>query len=136
MERVRINIEGLRAYVGDDIDRACHFVGVFVRAALEQGWTEGDIDRVVKQVTARSAYERLMPYIEPGASDEQSYHGAHREDDYAEGCRRLSDDPNVKYKPFRWSLRPLFDAIDQGQTEGWFSRPRLRVEPQERRQER
>jgi hypothetical protein len=130
-----MNVEGLKAYIGADIDRACHFVGVFVRAAFEQGWTEGDIDRVLKPVTARSAYERLLPYIEPARSHEQSYHGAHREDDYLEGCRRLSDDPNVKYKPVRWALRPFLDALEQGRTQGWFSRPRLIVEPQERRQD-
>lgn len=135
MGRVRINIEGLKAYIGDDIDRACYFVGVFVRAAVEQGWTEGDIDRVLKPVTARRAYEQLLPHIEPAASHEQSYHRAHREEDYLEGCRRLADDPNVKYKPFRWALRPFFDVIEQGRTQGWFSRPRLTIEPQERRQE-
>jgi hypothetical protein len=130
--RVRINIEGLKAYVEDDVDNACHFVGVFARAAREQGWSEDEIEQVVRPTTAKRAYEELTRYIERGASDEPSFSFAHREADYREGCRLLADDPNVRFKPFRWDLRLLSDTIKQGQTDGWFSRPQVKVEPGER----
>jgi hypothetical protein len=117
-----MNTDGLKEYVANNIDAACHFVGDFAYCARSQGWTDEEIWRVVRPLTAKRAYEELMPHIEyvppsvtpPPDSLER----------YAEGCAILADDPNVSYKPFRWMiLRPLQDAIKQGREHGWFSRP-------------
>jgi hypothetical protein len=120
-KRVKMNTDGLKEYVAGDIDAACRFVGDFAFCARKQGWTEGEIERVVRPLTAKRAVEELMPFIEyvppsvPPPPDPDAR--------YAEGCVLLSDDPNVRYKPFRWMLRPLGEAIAQGRKHGWLSRP-------------
>src|SRR5688500_11228341 len=61
-KRVRMNTDGLRECVAGDIDAACHFVGDFAFCAREQGWTTEEIRRVVGRVTAKRAYDELMPH--------------------------------------------------------------------------
>jgi hypothetical protein len=124
-KRVKMNTDGLKEYVASDIDAACHFVGDFAWCARSQGWTEEEISRVVRPLTAKRAYEELMPYIEyvpPSVTPPPDLFQR-----YAEGCALLADDPNVKYKPFRFFLRPLREAIKQGRKYGWFSRPPARM---------
>lgn len=119
-KRVKMNTDGLKDYVAHDIDAACHFVGDFAWCARRQGWTEEELRRVVRPLTAKRAYEELSRHIEhvpPGVPPPPD-----PEARYAEGCALLADDPNVKYKPFRWMLRPFKQAIERGRKHGWFSR--------------
>jgi hypothetical protein len=132
-KRVKMNTDGLKEYVANNVDAACHFVGDFAYCARSQGWTDQEIWRVLRPLTAKRAYEELMPHIEyvpPSVSPPPD-----SLERYAEGCAILADDPNVSYKPFRWLiLRPLRDAIKQGREHGWFSRP-PREQEQEQKQE-
>src|SRR5215207_2498763 len=120
-KRVQMNTDGLKEYVAGDIDAACHFVGDFAFCALQQGWTRDEVERVVRPLTAKRAYEELMPFIESVPPSVPPPPDPSRR--YAEGCDLLSDDPNVRYRPFRWLLRPLKEAIAQGRKHGWLSRP-------------
>ena len=119
-KKVKMNTDGLREYVDGDIDAACHFVGDFAWCAYREGWSDDEIRRVVRPLTAKRAVEELMPYIQyvpPSATPPPN--PAQR---YAEGCALLDDDPNVRYRPMRWMLRPLKDAIERGRMHGWLSR--------------
>ena len=112
-----------------DIDAACHFVGDFAWCARHQGWSDEEILRVVRPLTAKRALEELLPYIEyvpPSVSPPPN-----SPERYAEGCALLADDPNVRYRPLRFLLRPLREAIKQGGRYGWFTRPPS-VLPEER----
>ena len=62
--KVKMNTDGIREYIAQDIDAACHFVGDFAWCAREQGWSDEEILRVVRPVTAKRAYQELLPYIE------------------------------------------------------------------------
>ncbi len=132
MKRVRMNTDGLKEYVAEDIDAACHFVGDFAWCAREQGWSNEEIERVVRPLTAKRAFEELMPRIEYVPANVSPPPNPFQR--YAEGCTLLADDPNVNYSFLRWVLRRLREAIKQGRQYGWFSRPRLTIEPHERQE--
>jgi hypothetical protein len=127
MMKVKMNTDGLKEYVAEDIDAACHFVGDFAWCARQQGWTDEEIECVVRPLTAKRAYDELMPYIEyvpPSVSPPPNPDAR-----YAEGCALLADDPNVKYSFMRWTLRPLRDAIKRGREHGWFFRGAGPIQP-------
>ena len=87
-KRVKMNTDGLREYVADDLDAACHFVGDFAWCAKSQGWTDEEILRVVRPVSAKRAFEELMPFIEyvpPGVPPPPDPAGR-----YADGCDLFS----------------------------------------------
>lgn len=90
-------------------DTACHFVGEFAFCARKQGWTYEEVQRVVRPVTAKRAYEQLMPFIEPVPFRVSPL--SDRSERYADGCRLLAHDPDVKFRPFHWEIRPPWDAI-------------------------
>ncbi len=107
--KVKLYTRGLEKYVANDVDAACHFVGQFAFCARKQGWTQEEIQQLVRQVTAKRAYDELMPFIEP-VSFWVSPLSNRADRRYAEGCDLLAHDPDVKFTPF-WELRQLWDAI-------------------------
>jgi hypothetical protein len=122
---VKLNTVGLKEYTQHDIDAACHFVGAFASSAREQGWTEDEIQRVVRPLTARRAHDELLPYIEheTPVGRTSMREPLIRQDQYEAGCALLAHDPEVEYKPFRFYFRAFPESIARGMRDGWFSRP-------------
>jgi hypothetical protein len=111
---VRMSLQG---YDPANLDDACHFVGVFARKAVEQGWTEEEATKVAKQVTGKRAFEELRQHIEPTPAEPVTWRTQiDRIRDYTRGLRLLADDPNVKPHPVGWWLRG-FTLARQGQSQ-------------------